>query len=111
MLVDVREYLDDRGLSPFGQWYSELKDAVGAAKIAAALYRISQGNFGDVKAVGAGVFERRVDFGPGYRIYFGRESDEVVVLLAGGTKKRQAADIAEAKRRWDRYKRRKKSEG
>jgi len=110
-LIEVREYLDDRGLSPFGQWYSELTDAVGAAKIATALYRISQGNFGDTKTVGAGVFERRVDFGPGYRVYFGHDGDKLVVLLAGGTEKRQAADIAEAKRRWEHYKRRKKTEG
>ena len=82
-----------------------------AAKIATALYRISKGNFGDMKAVGAGVFERRVDFGTGYRIYFAQDGDELVVLLVGGTKKRQSADIAEAKRRWGHYKRRKQTEG
>ncbi len=110
-MIEVREYLDDLGFSPFGQWYPELRDAVVAAKIATALYRISKGNFGDMKAVGAGVFERRVDFGTGYRIYFAQDGDELVVLLVGGTKKRQSADIAEAKRRWGHYKRRKQTEG
>ena len=111
MVIRVGEYLDERGASPFGQWFSALKDDAGAAKIAAVLNRMSRGNFGDVKTVGAGVFERRIDFGPGYRIYFGRDGDTLVVLLAGGTKKRQAQDVADAKQRWKDYKQRKKSEG
>ena len=67
--------------------------------------------FGDAKTAGSGVFERRIDFGPGYRLYFGRDGDTLVILLAGGTKKRQARDVEDAKQRWDDYKRRKKIEG
>jgi len=66
------------------------------------------GNFGDVKSVGEGVFERRIDWEPGYRIYFGRDGFELVVLVGGGTKSRQDADIARAKRLWAEYKLRKK---
>jgi putative addiction module killer protein len=63
---------------------------------------------GDVKPVGGGLAERRIDFGPGYRVYFGREGDRAVVLLVGGTKKRQNADIQKAKACWADYRRRKK---
>jgi putative addiction module killer protein len=67
-------------------------------------------NWSIVKGVGAGVYERVIDFGPGYRIYFGKDGDKVVILLAGGTKKRQDTDIANAQERWQDYKQRKKSE-
>ena len=68
MVTGVREYLDERGVSPLGQWLSALRDNKGAAKIAAVLDRMSRGNFGDAKTAGSGVFERRIDFGPGYRL-------------------------------------------
>lgn len=68
------------------------------------------GNFSNVKGVGAGVFEYRIDFGPGYRVYFGKDGDTVVILLAGGTKKRQDKDIADARERWTDYKKRKSQE-
>jgi len=71
---------------------------------------MEQGNFSNVKGVGAGVYEYRIDFGPGYRIYFGKDGDQLVILLAGGTKKRQDADIAAAKEFWQDYKRRKRQE-
>ena len=67
---------------------------------------MEQGDFSNVKCVGAGVNEYRIDFGPGYRIYFGKDGDRLVILLAGGTKKRQDADIANAKGHWRDYKRR-----
>jgi len=66
------------------------------------------GNFSNVKGVGAGVYECRLDFGPGYRIYFGKDGETVVILLGGGTKKRQRRDIDDAIARWQDYKRRKK---
>jgi len=65
--------------------------------VATAVHRMQQGYFSNVKGVGAGVYEYRIDFGPGYRIYFGKDGDRLVILLAGGTKKRQDADIAAAK--------------
>lgn len=73
-----------------------------------AVVRMEQGNFSNVKSVGSGVSEYRVDFGPGYRIYFGRDGDQIIILLGGGTKKRQERDIALAIERWQDYKRRKK---
>ncbi len=85
-------------------------NANAAAKVATAIHRMEQGNFSNVKGVGAGVYEFRIDFGPGYRIYFGKDGDQLVILLAGGTKKRQDADIASAKERWRDYKRRKRQE-
>jgi putative addiction module killer protein len=68
------------------------------------LERLADGNTSNVKALGGGVSELKIDFGPGYRIYFGREGSEIIVLLGGGTKKRQQNDIAEALTRWTEYK-------
>jgi putative addiction module killer protein len=71
---------------------------------------MSQGNFSNAKAVGFGVCEYRVNFGPGYRLYFGRDGERLVILLGGGAKKRQNQDIQLAIRRWEDYKRRKPKE-
>ena len=75
-----------------------------------ALTRMEQGNFSKTKSVGAGVHEYKIDFGPGYRIFFGKDGDALVILLGGGTMKRQQKDIAAAQARWADYKRRKKQE-
>jgi len=75
--------------------------------VATALERIADGNLSSVKAVGGGVLEYKIDFGPGYRIYFGRDGDRLVILLAGGTKKRQQQDIESAKANWKDYRKRK----
>jgi len=109
MMIELREYLDRNGRSPYAQWFDSL-DAPVAAKVASALIRISQGNFSNVKGVGGGVLEYRVSFGPGYRIYFGKDGELLVVLLAGGTKKRQQRDIKDAIARWQDYKARKKNQ-
>jgi putative addiction module killer protein len=107
--VDILEYLDVQGRSPYRDWFDDL-DAQAAAKVAAALARIGLGNLSNTKGVGAGVQEYRLDFGPGYRTSFGRDGESLVILLAGGTKKRQQADIAAAQARWADYKMRKKKE-
>jgi putative addiction module killer protein len=78
--------------------------------VTVAITRIGLGNFSNAKGVGAGVHEYRIDSGPGYRIYFGRDGESLVILLAGGTKKRQQADIVTAQRRWVDYKARKRKE-
>jgi putative addiction module killer protein len=109
-MIEVREYLDERGISPFGRWLDGL-DARAAARIVTALVRIEQGNFSNVKGVGAGVLECRIDFGPGYRVYFGKDGAILVILLAGGSKARQQKDIRTAQDRWADYKRRKGMEG
>jgi len=108
-MIEVREYLDQSGHSPFGAWSDRL-NREAAAKVAAALARIQQGNFSNAKGVGASVFEYRIEFGPGYRIYFGKDGDRLVILVGGGTKKRQQADINTALTRWREYNLRKSAE-
>lgn len=103
----VVEYLGPDGSSPFARWFARL-DAVAGAKVTTALYRMEQGNLSNVKPVGQGVAEYRIDFGPGYRIYIGQDGDTLIVLLGGGTKKGQNADIQLAQQRWRDYKARKK---
>jgi putative addiction module killer protein len=76
--------------------------------VTVALERIAQGHRSALKGVGEGVLEYKIDFGPGYRIYFGKDGDRLVILVGGGTKKRQDKDIAEAKEVWKDYKRRKR---
>ena len=104
----VHEYLDAQGRSPYAAWFDNL-DASAAARVAAALYRLETGNFSNVKGVGAGVFERTIDFGPGHRIYFGKAGQDFVILLGGSSKQRQREAIASAQERWADYKRRKGS--
>jgi putative addiction module killer protein len=104
-VLELRYYLAGDGKSPFEQWYSGLDTAAGA-KVAVALARLEQGNLSNVKPVGEGVLEYRIDWGPGYRVYFGRDGAVLVILLTGGTKKRQQRDIDTAKTMWDDYKRR-----
>jgi putative addiction module killer protein len=107
MPITVREYLDARGESPFARWLNGL-DAKAAAKVATALYRLEQGNFSRVKGVGGGVFECKIDFGPGYRVYFGKDGDVLIILLGGGSKQRQQADITAARSCWEDYQKRKR---
>lgn len=109
-MIRLLAYIGGDGVKPFENWFVNL-DIVARAKVVIALARLEQGNSSNVKGVGAGVQEYKIDFGPGYRIYFGRDGVEVVILLGGGSKKRQSSDIAAAKSRWTDYKRRKKSEG
>lgn len=104
-----REYIDPNGRSPFALWRGSLDD-VARTRVTIALLRLAAGNVSHVKSVGQGVSELKVDFGPGYRVYFGRDGLQLVILLGGGTKKRQQADIAEAQTRWSDYKRRKTGE-
>ena len=101
--MQIREYIDLKGKSAFRGWFKSLSPAA-QAKVAAALSRMEDGNVSNVKSVGLGVVERRIDWGPGYRIYFGREGDDIIVLLGGGTKKRQGKDIVRAQALWTEYK-------
>jgi putative addiction module killer protein len=107
--LTVLEYLDRSGSSPFADWFARL-DAPAAARVTTAIRRLELGNFSNVKGVGARIFEYRIDFGPGYRVYFGKDGELIVILLAGGTKKRQDRDIANAHERWADYKKRKTQE-
>jgi putative addiction module killer protein len=104
--VRVLEYVDAEGRSPYGTWFDGL-NASAAAKVAAAVYQLAAGNRSNTKGVGSGVFERKIDFGPGYRIYFAKDGDSVVILLGGSTKQRQQLAIETAKERWVAYRHRK----
>ncbi len=97
------KHVDPRGRVPFRQWLQGLKDRKAAAIIEARLTRIQVGLFGDAKSVGTGVKELKIDYGPGYRVYFGEDDRKVVVLLIGGTKKSQSTDIKRAQRYWAEY--------
>ena len=103
--IRVREFLDAHGRSPYAEWFAGL-NPTAAAKVASAVYRLEAGNFSNVEGVGGGVFERKIDFGPGYRIYFGKDSETLVILLGGSTKVRQRAAIAISRDRWAEYKKR-----
>jgi len=99
---EIREYIAD-GRSPFAEWFNGL-DAVTAARVDRYIRRLEVGNFGMAKSLRDGVFELRLDFGPGYRVYYGREGRTIIILLGGGSKRRQDADIVAAVERWKRYK-------
>ena len=103
----IEEYLTKEGKSSFESWFLKL-DARAAAKVTTALARLEGGNTSNVKSLGSGVHEYKIDFGPGYRVYFAYDGKTLVILLAGGTKKRQQTDIDAAKDRWQDYKQRKK---
>ena len=109
MTMEIQEYLDTHGRSSFARWFNRL-DAQAAAKVVTALVRMEQGNLSNAKSVGAGVLECRIDFGPGYRVYFGRDGDVLIILLGGGTKKRQQKDIKITQDLWQEYRRRKQGE-
>ena len=105
-MIELRGYIDEKGNKRFALWLASL-DATASAKVTIALTRMERGNFSQAKGVGAGVYEYKIDFGPGYRIYFGRDGDYLVVLIGGGTKKRQNKDVQAAQACWADYKRRK----
>jgi putative addiction module killer protein len=99
----IRYYVAPSGLQPFAAWFADL-ESVARAKVTRAVVRLEQGNFSNVKSVGEGVLEYRIDFGPGYRVYFVRDGEALVILLTGGTKKRQQRDIDAAHAYWQDYK-------
>lgn len=103
------EYLDRNGASAFANWFDGL-DAQTAAKVAAAVTRMELGNLSNVKSISGGVYEYRMNFGAGYRIYLGKDGNTIIILLGGGTKRRQQKDIDAAKDRWKEFKQRKKED-
>ena len=103
---ELRVFVTEEGQEPFNEWLTSLRDIKARAKIRVRLDRISLGNFGDCHGVGEGVQELRIDYGPGYRIYFGQKGTSIVLLLCGGDKSTQTKDIETAKRLWNEYRRR-----
>jgi putative addiction module killer protein len=106
---EINEYTA-AGNSPFAEWFNSL-DAITAAHVDKYIRRLEVGNFGATKSLDKGVFELKLDFGPGYRVYFGRDGKTIIILLGGGSKRRQSADIAVAIERWKRYKQTKAENG
>jgi len=106
-MARTTQYATSDGKVPFDRWFSSL-GAKAAAKVTAAIAQMELGNFGDHKSVGGGVWERRINFEKGYRIYFAKDGEEIVLLLCGGTKSRQQSDIDAAKEYWQDYKKRKR---
>jgi putative addiction module killer protein len=96
-------YRTPNGREPFAEWYDTIQDRSARNRIQKRLDRLENGNFGDCKSVGKGVFELRFHFGLGYRIYFGELNNTIILLLCGGDKSSQAADIARAKDYWLQY--------
>jgi putative addiction module killer protein len=107
MALSLLEYVEVDGGNPFREWFEAL-DPTAAASVTVALARMELGNLSNARGVGGGVQEYRIDSGPGYRVYFGRDGDAIVILLGGGTKRRQQRDIEDAKARWADYKSRKR---
>ncbi|MGH8683366.1 MAG: type II toxin-antitoxin system RelE/ParE family toxin [Burkholderiales bacterium] len=108
MPFEIRRYRTAAGDEPFTQWLSDLRDRQARARILARLERLAVGNFGDSKALRDGVSELRIDWGPAYRVYFGRDGATVIVLLCGGDKRKQDRDIERAVELWQEYGNRKK---
>jgi putative addiction module killer protein len=96
-------YADEDGNEPFQIWIDALRDTQGRRRIIKRLLRVQQGNYGDVEPIGEGLSELRLFFGPGYRVYFGEDSGNIVVILCGGDKDSQDSDIENAKAYWQEY--------
>jgi putative addiction module killer protein len=105
-MIRIEEYVAE-GTSPFRRWFDDL-DAQAAALVTAAIERLGEGNTSNVKSIGEGAAELKINRGPGYRVYFGWDGETLVILLGGGTKRRQQNDIDAALRRWRDYKKRKR---
>src|SRR5437773_9639009 len=104
--MELIRYVSAAGRDVFGQWLLELRDAQARARINLRLNRLAAGNFGDCKPIRAGVWELRIDWGPGYRVYYALAGRTCVLLLCGGDKRKQSADIDRAVQYWADYQRR-----
>ena len=105
-MIEVVEYETEDKKRPFSAWFAKL-NVSAALKVRTAVARLENGNFSNVEPVGRGVSECKINFGPGYRIYFAMDGDVLLVLLGGGTKQRQGRDIKNAHGHWSDYKKRK----
>lgn len=97
---EIKYVKDSEGRSPFLKWLEDLKDKVGRARIRVAVDRLERGNFGNCRSLGEGLHELKIDFGPGYRVYFGVMGQQIVVILCGGSKRTQSRDIEKALEYW-----------
>jgi putative addiction module killer protein len=105
-MVEIRHYVTASGRNVFEDWLDSLKDARAEARVAARVARLAAGNFGDCKPLRERVWELRIDWGPGYRVYYAAIGRVCVLLLCGGDKRKQSADIDRAVEYWNDYQRR-----
>jgi putative addiction module killer protein len=101
--MEIREYVMPSGKVPFVEWIGKLRDREARIKIRIRLDRILSGNYGDFKSLGHDLYEMRIHYGPGYRVYYGKEDNRLILLLCGGNKSTQRADIRLANRYWQNY--------
>ncbi|MER2510887.1 MAG: type II toxin-antitoxin system RelE/ParE family toxin [Nitrosomonas ureae] len=109
MAFKVLDYLTDDEHDPFKEWVGNLKDRQARARILLRIQRIAAGNFGDCKPIAEGVWELRIDHGAGYRVYYARAGEKLIIILAGGDKRQQQADIDTALEYWKNWKRKNKA--
>jgi len=105
-MYEIRDYLTPDGHDPYIEWLSALADRMAKARVATRVQRMGGGNFGDCKPLGGGVWELRIAHGPGYRVYYARAGERLILLLVGGDKRRQQADINAALDYWEDWQRR-----
>ena len=111
MTFEVRRYVTAAGTEPFGEGFEALRDRQAQARVRARIDRLARGLLGDVEFCGEGVWELRIDWGPGYRVYYARSGERIILLLLGGDKRKQVADIKTAKDYWNDYQQRTKAQG
>lgn len=106
-MIEIRHYVSETGNDHYQQWLDHLKDRKAKARITVRVNRLSAGAFGDCKPLCQGVWELRIDHGPGYRLYYAQDGKKLVLLRLGGDKRQQQADIDKAVRCWNAYQKRK----
>ncbi|MGH8673376.1 MAG: type II toxin-antitoxin system RelE/ParE family toxin [Burkholderiales bacterium] len=111
MAFEIRHYVTASGVEPFAEWFKALRDRQAQARIQTRLDRLERGLVGDVEFCGEGAWELRIDWGPGYRVYYGRSGEQIILLLLGGDKRKQDAGIKRAKEYWHDYQQRTKAPG
>ncbi|WAR43872.1 type II toxin-antitoxin system RelE/ParE family toxin [Methylomonas rapida] len=109
-MYTIEDYQTDDGKLPFKDWLSDLADRQAKARVLTRIQRMAAGNLGDCKPIQDGVWELRIDYGPGYRMYYAQAGDKLLLLLIGGDKRKQQADIAKAVDYWQDWKRRTRHE-
>ena len=105
--MEIREYVSSEGKTPFTDWWRKLRDRQARDRIQIQIDRLELGNTGDCKSLGNGVYERRIHYEPGYRVYYGKTDKQIILLLCGGNKATQQQDVKRAKQYWEDYRRRK----
>jgi len=108
-MLKVSDYISDDGYDPFKKWLESLSDRQARARILVRIQRLAAGNFGDCKPIAEGIWELRIDHGAGYRVYYAKAGEKLILILAGGDKRRQQADIETDLEYWNKWKRKNKA--